>query len=128
MRQREKQSRGNAEERAIEYFTGLGYTVIRVGDTESYDLKCSKNGETLRVEVKGTQTEGTAIILTANEVESARNSRSALFILHSVKLSGGGKKRKVSGGIANILNPWHIGQDGSLKTISFIYRLSNNGE
>jgi hypothetical protein len=58
---------------ATSHLQWLGYHVEDVGATESYDLDCSKEKDELHVEVKGTTTDGLAVLLTPNEV--ARNEQ-----------------------------------------------------
>jgi len=76
--------------------------------TESYDFLCSFGGEDLFVEVKGTQSDGTCISLTPNEVAHAKKySNSALFIVYGVTVKDG-KRTIVSGGKELFLMPWDI--------------------
>lgn len=83
------------------------------------DLRCGSAGETsIHVEVKGTTTAGDAVILTRREVERARSSPSALYVLHSIKLEG----EKASGGTARVIDEWAI-RRGSLTPLAFIYKL-----
>ena len=109
--------------KAKKYFEKLGFSVKNVGSTHSYDLECKKSGNILRVEVKGTQSAGESIILTPNEIESARNHETALYILHSISVTQKDQKYKLSGGKELIMNPWKIDKQGKLKSISFIYYL-----
>ena len=51
------------------------WDVEDVHGTESYDLICRRHGEVKHVEVKGTTTDGTEVILTPNEVRHAREHR-----------------------------------------------------
>jgi hypothetical protein len=76
--------------------------------TESFDFLCTSGGADLFVEVKGTQSDGTCISLTPNEVAHAKQySNSALFIVYDVKVEG--KRRpKVTGGKELLLMPWDI--------------------
>lgn len=61
------------EQRAVEvtraYFDGLEYETKDVGSTESYDIKATKDGQTIKIEVKGTTSDGSDVVLTSNEVE-----------------------------------------------------------
>lgn len=113
-----------AEDTAEKYFRRKGYNVINVGKWKSYDLECRKGGATLRVEVKGTQTRGDSVNLTSNEVANARNHKTALFILHSIKIKPKGRKKtSVAGGIPKVYDPWHIDEVGNLRTRIYEYRL-----
>jgi hypothetical protein len=89
--------------RAVKRFTSDGYHFIRdVG--KPYDLLFSKDGQEIFVEVKGTQTDGSRIFLTPNEVACShkRHPNYHLFIVHSIVLSQ--QNRPVPGsGIENKL-------------------------
>src|SRR5208337_3261728 len=91
---------------AKKYFKGLDFTVEDVSARRSYDLVCSRPNLEIHVEVKGSTTDGKAIVLTNNEVKHALDEKftCALFILHSIKLNKG----KASGGTKVIWNPWQI--------------------
>jgi hypothetical protein len=76
--------------------------------TESFDFLCSFSGKDLFVEVKGTQSDGTCISLTPNEVTHARkNQNSALFIVYDLQVKDG-QPPKVAGGKELFLMPWDI--------------------
>lgn len=109
--------------KAIQYFQEQGFSVKNVGTTKSYDLDCFKDGDTLRVEVKRTQTDDNNIILTPNEVKNAKKHKTALYILHSINVNMFRKKYKLSGGIDKIVNPWKIDKQGKLKPLSYMYIL-----
>jgi hypothetical protein len=91
------------EERAMEvtkkYYRRCGYAVEDKSRTESYDFLCGKDGARLRVEVKGTRTDGAIILLTANEVELAQSGRgkTELCVVHSISVSNA-KTPKATGG------------------------------
>lgn len=76
--------------------------------TESYDFLCSSRGKDLFVEVKGTQSDGTCISLTPNEVAHAKKyPNSALFIVYGVTVKDGSRPI-VTGGNELFLMPWDI--------------------
>jgi len=76
--------------------------------TESFDFLCSFGGKDLFVEVKGTQSDGTCISLTPNEVTHAKeNQNSALFIVYDLQVKDG-QLPKVAGGKELFLMPWDI--------------------
>jgi len=117
------------ERRAIEaramaaakrYFAAKRFKVDDVSSRRSYDLECVRAGSRLHVEVKGTTTDGAAIVLTNNEVKHACDKKNAcaLFILHSIRLKNG----KASGGKSLILSPWHLKQ-ANLTPVTFTYRV-----
>jgi hypothetical protein len=114
-----------AMEKAKEHLEGLGYKPMDRHKTESYDFLCEVSGAELFVEVKGMQDNGSAISLTPKEVEHARKHKnSALFIIHSVKVTGD-KKPAVSGGEQIFLHPWDISV-GTLKPRGFVFTLGKS--
>jgi hypothetical protein len=106
---------------AKRHFAKLGFEVEDVSQTRPFDLLCRRGRASLHVEVKGTTTAGSAVMLTTNEVKHARNpnNKCALFILHSIRLG----KSKATGGKPLLLNPWKI-QAAHLSPISFFYRVN----
>jgi hypothetical protein len=111
----------HAMDAAKRFFTTKGYDVDDHHKDHPYDLLCTKKGEGLFVEVKGTEMGGKSVILTAGEVEFARRNKDqmALFVLHSIKVSPDGKAR---GGKIDARRPWNVG-DGMLRPISYWYDL-----
>ena len=75
---------------AKSYYNKSGYTVEDTSRSNPYDLECIIDGkEPLRVEVKGTCSNGAYLILTRNEVLHANAFKNMhLFIVHSVNLKG----------------------------------------
>ena len=116
-----------AMHKAEEYFRNLGYDVEDVSRRESFDLLCTCEDEEIHLEVKGTQTAGSYIILTRNEVRHARENKGqmALYVLHSISIREEKEKSVASGGKPIILNPWNI-EDGKLVPMEFRYRLPNS--
>ena len=94
--------------------------VENVSKRRPYDLECTKGKRQLHVEVKGTTTDGDAIVLTNNEVEHACNPRHScvLFVLHSIALKDG----KASGGTQRIWRPWQLDRT-HLKVVTYTYRV-----
>jgi hypothetical protein len=87
----------------------LGWKTIKdVSRTCSFDFYCTAKGRRpLRVEVKGTVGDGESIPLTANEIRVALSKRTALAVVHSVRLTTSPKgKLRASGGILEMTNPW----------------------
>jgi hypothetical protein len=107
---------------AAEYY-GESWSVEDVHGRESYDLVCRRGNEEMRVEVKGTTTDGTEVILTPNEVEHARTYRhTALFILSNISLDRAEDDAIVaSGGVRHVFDPWTI-EDGVLQPIGYRYQ------
>jgi len=112
-----------AVERAKKHFRSKEYEVEYVGQTRPYDLKCTKSTDSLCVEVKGTQSDGSSVILTPNEVSNARKLKMALYVLHSIRWRRKGKSLRPHGGSELVLNPWTIDQDGELTPLSFTYEI-----
>src|ERR1035441_4397978 len=112
-----------AVKRATEYFQSRGFSVKNVGTTRSYDLECQKGKRMLRVEVKGTQTDGTSVILTPNEVLNAKRFPTALFLLHSIQCRKIGRSAVPTGGESFVLNRWQVEAHGQLKPLSYTYEI-----
>src|SRR5207302_9134700 len=89
-----------AMEVAKQYFQGKGYKCEDHSKKRPYDLLCSRGREVRYVEVKGTVTDGTEIILTKGEVEFAQGheAQMVLFILHSIEVSNLHNGMILSGG------------------------------
>lgn len=113
-----------AMKKATEHFSGMGWKVENVSNRESYDLACKRDGEELRVEVKGTTGRGDTILLTKNEVAHAheRYPNVALYVLSGIKLTKG-TAPKCSGGKARAYMPWKL-DDAALVAIGFQYGLT----
>ena len=109
-------------EAATRHFKSQGYTVEDHSKNHPYDLKCFRSDETLYVEVKGTQTDGKAVILTSGEVEFAnRNSKHmVLFVLHSIQVSK--DRKKLSNGVQVVIHPWVVRQ-AALQPLSYKYEV-----
>lgn len=95
-----------------------------------YDLLClprpeNVSGRELHVEVKGTCSSGTEVILTAGEVEHARTHRahSVLFVVAKIKLDPTHDGYKPSGGVqVGPFKPWII-EEGSLTPTEYRYQV-----
>ena len=95
--------------KAAVHFRKDGFSVTDVSKVESYDLHCKSERHELHVEVKGTQTDGDEILLTPSEVKLARakSPHTALFLVHSVNVTGSDVEPRVSGGCIRIIRPWN---------------------
>jgi hypothetical protein len=115
----------HAVAKATRYFKALGFEVEDVGARESYDLVCRRPGSTMRVEVKGTTGTGSAILLTAKEVEHAKQTRGplALFVLTRIKLTKQGESVSCTGGVRHLRDPWRITEHGTLSPVGYNYWL-----
>jgi hypothetical protein len=109
---------------AIQHYEDEGWDVRDVGSRASFDLECRKDGRVLHVEVKGTTSLGSKILLTRNEVRHARGSlaEKALFILADIELRRDEDGISVTGGREIRIEPWDISH-GSLEPVGFEYSL-----
>jgi MrcB-like, N-terminal domain/Domain of unknown function (DUF3883) len=118
----------HAEDSAVEYFTSRGWTVERVGHLKlGYDLECGNpSGQSLHVEVKGTQGTAEEVLLTRNEVfhlsaGAACPSQHALYVLSEITFTSVGDIEAKSGKPTCLL-PWTM--DMSLLTpTAYAYRV-----
>jgi hypothetical protein len=110
--------------KAKKYFENLKYIVNDVSATCSYDLHCVRDDEELFVEVKGTQTEGSKILLTKNEVKNATANKGkvALYILHSIQMEKAGENCEAINGTEHVLNKWDI-EKGTLIPMIYEYEI-----
>lgn len=111
----------HAMKQATNYFESLDYDVDNVSARGSYDLECVKGKSKLFVEVKGTQSTGESVFLTAGEVIFAGKNAAnmALFILHSIVVDSSGN---TSGGVQDIHMPWVVNQE-DLAALSYKYHV-----
>lgn len=88
--------------------------------TKPYDLLCVRPGRELHVEVKGTTTDGSTVILTRNEVTHANLATclNALFVVSSIRMENG----QASGGECAVIDPWAPKQE-HLTPINYYYRV-----
>lgn len=100
-----------------------GWTIIDVSKTASYDLRCTRDGQELRVEVKGTTGLGEKVLLTANEVAHARQQQPnvSLFVVSAIELSEDGPP-VASGGTLARYDAWSPA-DTDLKAVTYSYRV-----
>lgn len=114
------------EDRAMElaqwHFQATWPTVEDVSSKCSYDLLCRNGEASLRVEVKGTTTSGKAVILTKNEVRTARDPGYALFVVSGIQLVRGPIVR-ATGGQCHVFDPWEI---QSARLVPIQYRCELN--
>lgn len=99
-----------------------GWAVENVGGNNPYDLHATRGGEELHVEVKGTVTSGSQVILTQGEVEhhAVAAPASALYLVTGIKLEGNPKSPTASGGDLRIIDPWAVEPD-ALTPIAYRY-------
>jgi hypothetical protein len=99
----------HAVEMATQYCSKQGWTVKDVSRKESYDLHCYRGEAELRVEVKGTTSEGREVLLTPNEVSHAREAfpHMMLLVVSQIRLSS---ESVPEGGKIAVFHPWAIDQ------------------
>ena len=107
---------------AIDHFKAGGYAVEDMSARNPFDLRCHNATEDIFVEVKGTQTPGQTVILTANEVGFAQRHKECmvLFIVHSVRVEEHDGKVLVRGGQQRIIQPWDV-DCGTLVPTQYVY-------
>lgn len=118
------------EEHAVQMVTAhfesepMGYAVEDVGLRESYDLHATKADSIVKVEVKGTTSNGSEIVLTRNEVELHKydHPANALAIVRNITLHRDeGSPPTASGGELIVEMPWMV-DDDRLAPIAYRYR------
>lgn len=107
---------------AADYYSREGWKVSDTSAHKPYDLLCRRDGRELRVEVKGTQSAGEAIMVTAGEVKSAREAATALFIVYGVTIESR-EPLHLSGGSVRLIPKWYP-QDDNLTPTAFTYRVT----
>lgn len=122
-----------AENKAIEeqavrvvrkhYEEVLGYETEDVGATESYDVRATKDGSLIKVEVKGTTSDGSAIVLTANEVKLhlAEHPNNALAVVRRIVLDRSGEAPVATGGELELMMGWQLDEQ-RLEPIAYRYQ------
>ena len=108
---------------ATDHLASEGWTVADVSLTASYDLHCIRDGEELRVEVKGTLGAGERILVTANEVANARDHHPnvALLVVSEIEISAG-PDPVAGGGNRLVISPWSPSDD-DLRPLTFSCRV-----
>jgi hypothetical protein len=117
----------HAMQEAAEHYTRLGWEVMDVSATQSYDLFClHPDGRERRIEVKGTTSQGQQILLTRNEVFHARRHfpRVALYVQAEIEINRALPTPMCRGGYPIIVDPWCPGDD-ALTLLAYSYLLPN---
>ena len=88
----------------------MGYDIKDVSrERGTLDLLCSprsRPGQALRVEVKGTQSDGASVIVTAREVARARSDKdTALFVVAGIVVTA---SQELRGGTWKLYRPWDL--------------------
>jgi Domain of unknown function (DUF3883) len=114
-----------AMQRATDHLEAAGWKVEDRSINHPYDLFCSRPGDdALHIEVKGTTSDGAAVLLTPNEVQHARDAfpATALLVVHGVRLANGDDGEPVAGGgEVDLVSPWDIDSQGTLHATGFSY-------
>lgn len=93
-----------------------------VSTRQSFDLLCTKGQDVeRRVEVKGTASDGSTILLTPNEVDHARNQypNVDLFIVANINVIDGDPV-SVTGDDERVIDAWDV-DEGVLLPVGFSY-------
>jgi hypothetical protein len=106
---------------ATTYYKSQGFKVKELG--KPFDLEVKKGDLTLAVEVKGTTSDGSKVVLTRNEVahHEGAHPENALVIVRNIKLHRG-RSPKADGGHLYELRGWEINPD-ALRPISYTYEV-----
>ena len=111
-----------AMEKAFEHYKSQGYTTSDVSKKKNkgYDIECERPGSTKFVEVKGTHKNGWCVLVTANEVDTAKKKPVDLFIVNKIKYQWIDDEFKCYEGEMKIISPWKPKSNkSSLKEISY---------
>lgn len=103
-----------------------GWSVKDVSRERSYDFECRRNDDELRVEVKGTRGGSGEILVTANEVQHAREHGAvALAIVSAIAVHRGSDGKPIAdGGQLTWHRPWSVDQG---KLVPLAYSWSAGG-
>jgi Domain of unknown function (DUF3883) len=109
---------------AVRHYKAEGWAVEDVSSTESFDLRCTREGVNERhVEVKGTTGIGETVILTRNEVLHARewHPNVDLFMVTEICVEGrNGDQPTACDGVAQVCGNWQPAED-ALTPIGYEY-------
>jgi Protein NO VEIN, C-terminal len=114
-----------ALEAAVAHYEALYPNVEDTSETRPYDLCCRMGQEEVRVEVKGSQGNGTKVFLTAGEVQNALSSgvRTDLFVWGHIKIVDDGvKPRGIGGQMVSHLKGWKP-SDADLNSTQYSYKV-----
>lgn len=114
----------HAVARAVRHYEEAGWHVEEKG--KPYDLHCTREGvPPLRVEVKGTRSLGANVELTINEVNSAYDHPSELFVVRNIRIDRVDGEPVASGGDHRVFADW---RPKKLRPIKFRYEVPWEGE
>lgn len=116
------------EKRAMDvvegHYRAQQYAVEDTSKHKSFDFLCTKGGTALRVEVKGTRTDGSVLLFTRNEVKLARDPKTPvdLCVVHSIELHDGDRP-PAKGGILVHYPHWNP-NDHQIQPVQWECRLT----
>jgi hypothetical protein len=99
-----------------------GWTkIVDTSAGNPFDFYCQRANAELWVEVKGTTSNGSSVVLTRNEVKHHRSvhPRSSLIVVYNIRLTGTAKNKAIEGTVFEI-SPWKI-READLDAIGFDY-------
>jgi len=108
---------------ASDYYEAQGFMVEDASRTRPFDLHCHRGSEEVRVEVKGTRSEGTEILVTAAEIVNARGDRwrTDLFIVGLIEVTRATDGTLLGrGGAPRVIEGWRP-EDSDLIPTQFRY-------
>jgi hypothetical protein len=94
-----------------EHLKNLGYSISDTSKNNPYDFLAQKNGEAIKVEVKGTTSSNVdSVTMTHNEVNLhiQEKGKTALAIVSGIKLTNRGENPTCEGGTLEFINGWDI--------------------
>lgn len=109
---------------AIQFLQSAGFTCDDTSAVESFDILAQRDGQALKIEVKGTTSElCDSILMTRNEIELHRREkgRTGLLIVSRIQIDRSGVVPSASGGVVESLMHWDIDQ-WVLESIAFQVR------
>lgn len=100
-----------------------GWTVVDRSASSPFDFECRNEFKKLFVEVKGTTSRGSQIVLTRNEVHFHQDKypQNALIVVSKIEVNESGEASTVNSRV-RVIHPWAIEQ-ANLQVISFTYDL-----
>lgn len=111
-----------------EHLSSLGYELEDTSARKPFDFLAKKEGEEVKVEVKGTTSnEVDAIMMTSNEVDLhiAEQGSTALAIVSKITFLKRGSKAECNGGVLEFIYPWAI-DEWHLTPKAFLVGRSDN--
>ena len=106
---------------AAKWLRDHGYHVKDVSKSSSFDLLAKRDGQEIKIEVKGTTSANCdAIFMTRNEVNLhlSEQGRTGLLLVAGIKLHRNGEEIVARGGVCEAVMGWDI-SDWSSEAISF---------